>query len=336
MKPKLLDQVRSSLRLKHRSPKTEKAYVYWIKQFIFFHSKRHPAEMGTPEITEFLSHLAEKRKVSASTQNQAFNALIFLYKHVLEIELKGRINSVRAKQTLRLPVVMSREEVSRVLSTMNGTNRLMAGLLYGCGMRLNEVVSLRVKDIDFASDLITIREGKGGKDRTVMMPESLKPALAEQICLVVKRHEMDLEIGAGHTDLPNALDKKYPNASITPAWQYVFPSTSIITFDESKKRGRWHLHDTALQKAVNQAAKQAKVYKKVTCHTFRHSFATHMLEDGYDIRTIQDLLGHKNLETTQIYTHVMNKSRKGIVSPMDRLNRPTPTPAAHPLPHPAN
>lgn len=275
--------------------------------------------MNTPEVTNFLSHLAEKRKVSASTQNQAFNALLFLYRNVLEVELEGRIDAVRAKRPQRLPVVMNREEVARVLACMKGTHRIMAGLLYGCGMRLNEVVNLRVKDVEFGSDIIVIREGKGGKDRAVMLPEKLRGALSDQFHAVDKQHEMDKEIDAGHADLPNALDRKYPNASGTLPWQYLFPSTTIITFKDTGKRGRWHIHHTALQKAVGRASREARVPKSITCHVFRHSFATHMLEDGYDIRTIQELLGHKNLETTQIYTHVMNKSRKGIKSPMDSL-----------------
>jgi len=318
-KPRLFDQVRAVMRLKHRSIKTERAYWHWIKQFILFHGKKHPAEMNTPEVTAFLSYLAEKRNVSASTQNQAFNALLFLYREVLEIDLEGRINSVRAKKPKRLPVVMSREEVSRVLACMSGTNRIMAGLLYGCGMRLNEVLELRVKDVDFGCGLIIIREGKGKKDRSVMMPERLRAALSDQLQAISTQHEMDRERGAGHADLPDALERKYPNASVTLAWQYFFPSTSVITFKATGKRGRWHLHDSALQRAVSRAARKADVHKKVTCHTFRHSFATHMLEDGYDIRTIQELLGHKHVDTTMIYTHVVNKNRKGITSPMDRL-----------------
>lgn len=322
MKSKLLDQVRSKLRLKHRAQKTIVAYTKWIKEFILFHGKRHPSDMNTPEVEAFLSHLAEVRNVSASTQNQAFNALLFLYREVMEIELEGRINAMRARKPKRLPVVLSREEVACVLACMKGTHRLMAGLLYGGGMRLNEVAQLRVKDVDFASDLIIIREGKGGKDRSVMLPERLRAGLSEQLHVVDKQHQMDKDIGAGHVDLPGALDRKYSNASSQLAWQYLFPSTTIITFKDTGKRGRWHIHNTALQKAVARGSREARIPKKVTCHTFRHSFATHMLEDGYDIRTIQELMGHKNLETTQIYTHVVNKSRKGIVSPMDRLDAP--------------
>jgi integron integrase len=322
MKSKLLGKVRSKLRLKHLAKKTIEAYLRWIKEFILFHGKRHPSEMNTPEVEAFLSYLAEKRNVSASTQNQAFNALLFLYREVLEIELEGRINAIRAKKPKRLPVVLNREEVSRVLACMKGTHRLMAALLYGTGMRLNEVLSLRVKDIDFVSALIIVREGKGGKDRAVLLPERLRAGLSEQFQVVSKQHEMDIERGCGHSDLPNALEKKYPNASKELAWQYLFPSTRIITFKVSGNRGRWHIHNTAIQKAVKRASIEARIPKKMSCHSFRHSFATHMLEDGYDIRTVQELLGHKNLETTQIYTHVMNKSRSGIVSPLDRIEAP--------------
>ena len=322
MKSELLGQVISKLRLKHRAQKTIEAYLRWIKEFILFHGKRHPSEMNTPEVEAFLSYLAEVRNVSASTQNQAFNALLFLYREVLEIELEGRINAIRAKKPKRLPVVLNREEVSRVLVCMKGTHRLMAALLYGTGMRLNEVLNLRVKDIDFVSALIIVREGKGGKDRAVLLPERLRAGLSEQFQVVSKQHEMDIERGCGHSDLPNALEKKYPNASKELAWQYLFPSTRIITFKTSGNRGRWHIHSTAIQKAVRRASIESKIPKKMSCHSFRHSFATHMLEDGYDIRTVQELLGHKNLETTQIYTHVMNKSRSGIVSPLDRIEAP--------------
>ena len=322
MKSKLLGQVRSKLRLKHLAKKTIEAYLRWVKEFILFHGKRHPSEMNTLEVEAFLSYLAEVRNVAASTQNQAFNALLFLYREVLKIELEGRINSIRAKKPKRLPVVLNREEVSRVLACMKGTHRLMTALLYGTGMRLNEVLSLRVKDIDFASALIIVREGKGGKDRAVLLPERLRFGLSEQFQIVSKQHEMDIERGCGHSDLPNALEKKYPNASIELAWQYLFPATRIITFKVPGNRGRWHIHSTAIQKAVRRASIDASIPKKMSCHTFRHSFATHMLEDGYDIRTVQDLLGHKNLETTQIYTHVMNKSRSGIISPLDKIEAP--------------
>ena len=319
MKSKLLGQVRSKLRLKHLAKKTIEAYLRWIKEFILFHGKRHPSEMNTPEVEAFLSYLAEVRNVSASTQNQAFNALLFLYREVLEIELEGRINAIRAKKPKRLPVVLNREEVSRVLACMKGIHRIMASLLYGTGMRLSEVLNLRVKDIDFASALIIVREGKGGKDRAVLLPERLRAALSEQFQVISKQHEMDIERGYGHSDLPNALEKKYSNASKELAWQYLFPSTKIITFKASGNRGRWHIHSTAIQKAVRRASIEARIPKKMSCHSFRHSFATHMLEDGYNIRIVQELLGHKNLETTQIYTHVVNKSLSGIVSPLDKV-----------------
>lgn len=322
MKSKLLGQVRSKMRLKHLAQKTIDAYLRWVREFILFHGKRHPSEMNTPEVEAFLSHLAEERNVSASTQNQAFNALLFLYREVIEIELEGRINAIRAKKPKRLPVVLNREEVSRVLACMKGTHRLMAALLYGTGMRLNEVLNLRVKDIDFVSALIIVREGKGGKDRAVLLPERLRAGLSEQFQVISKQHEMDIERGCGHSDLPNALAKKYPNASKELAWQYLFPATKIIIFKTSGNRGRWHIHATATQKAVRRASIEARIPKKMSCHSFRHSFATHMLEDGYDIRTVQELLGHKNLETTQIYTHVMNKSRSGIISPLDRIEAP--------------
>lgn len=316
---KILEQVRAKMRVRHLSVKTEKVYVYWMKQYFYFHELKHPAEMGIPEIEAFLSHLAIDKKVAASTQNQAFNALLFLYREVLGVVLDGKINSIRAKRTQRLPVVLSREEVARVLACMGGMNRLMAGLLYGCGMRLNEVLELRVKDLDFSSGNIIVREGKGSKDRVVMLPAMLRGLLVDQVRVVGQMHKMDVERGAGHVDLPDALDRKYPNASRELGWQYAFPATTIITFDATGKRGRWHIHETALQKAVGRAVKSAGLVKRATCHTFRHSFATHLLEDGVDIRTIQDLLGHKNLDTTMVYTHVMNKSRKGIKSPIDAL-----------------
>ena len=318
-KPKLLDQVRQAIRTRHYSIKTEEAYVGWIKRFIFFHNKRHPAEMAETEIARFLSSLARESHVSASTQNQALNAILFLYHEVLRKEI-GYVNGVvRAKKPRRLPVVLTKEEVKRVLSCLRGTPWLMAMLLYGAGLRLLECCRLRVKDIDFPRNQITVRAGKGDKDRYTMLPAAVKESLIRHLQAVKLQHEKDLQRGLGSVALPNALERKYPNAGKEWAWQWVFPATSHYTDGTTGEKRRHHLHESVLQRAFKEARLKVGVPKPATCHTLRHSFATHLLEDGYDIRTVQELLGHRDVSTTMIYTHVLNRGGRGVQSPADGL-----------------
>jgi integron integrase len=314
---KLLDQVREAVRLKHYSIRTEEAYVGWIKRFILFHNKRHPKDMGSPEIEAFLTHLAVNRRVAASTQNQAFSALLFLYRYVLRIDLKGPIDATRAKRPQRLPVVMTRDEVHCVLNALHGTHQLMAKLLYGSGLRLLECVRLRVKDLDFAPRQIIVRDAKGHKDRMTVLPNSLIDPLQAHLRRVKLIHEEDLAKGLQGVYLPFALAIKYPTAKHEWGWQYVFPAKSLSRDPRSRKWRRHHLHPNTLQRAVKQATRMARINKPVTCHSFRHSFATHLLEDGYDIRTVQELLGHKDLKTTMIYTHVLNRGPMAVRSPLD-------------------
>jgi integron integrase len=314
---KLLDQLRDAIRIKHYSYSTEKTYVHWAKRYILFHNKRHPAEMGAPEIEAFLSHLAQEANVSASTQNQAFNALLFLYRNALHIELDGPIHALRAKRTQHLPTVLSKHEVSQVLAGMQGLHQLMARLLYGCGLRLMECLRLRVKDIDFEQSQIIVREGKGEKDRLTMLPTSLVEPLKAQIAFVQKQHARDLGNGYGSVELPFAFAREYPNADKELAWQYIFPSDRLSTDLRSGITRRHHLDPSGLQRAVKAAAGLAKINKPVSPHTFRHCFATHLLEAGYDIRTVQELLGHKDVKTTMIYTHVLNRGPKAVRSPLD-------------------
>jgi integron integrase len=316
---RLVDQVRNVLRRKHYSIRTEKTYLSWMKHFVGFHHMRHPRTMGVPEIESFLTHLAVVQKVSASTQNQAFNAILFLYREVLQVELGESINASRAKRPSRVPVVLTRDEVSRVLNAMLGINQLISSMLYGCGFRLMECCRLRVKDIDFAMHQITVLDGKGQKDRMVMLPEKLVPALNEQLKRTKFLHDQDLSKGLGKVYLPFALDRKYPNAAKQWGWQYVFPARAVSKDPRSGEIRRHHVNPSSIQKSVNKAGIVAGINKHFGCHTFRHSFATHLLEDGYDIRTVQDLLGHKSLDTTMIYTHVMNKGAGAVKSPLDRL-----------------
>jgi len=316
---KLADQIRNILRCKHYSIRTEKTYLSWIKQYVVFHHMRHPRTMGAAEIEVFLTHLAVHRRVSSSTQNQAFNAIVFLYRDVLHIELDQTIDAVRAKRPLRIPVVMSREEVAKVLNFLKGTARLMVSMLYGCGLRITECCKLRVKDVDFAMHQITVFDGKGSKDRVVMLPEKLLILLQEQIDRVRLVHENDLRQGYGSVFMPFALERKYPGASRQLGWQYVFPSLSISKDPRSQEVRRHHVSPSCIQKAVRKAGETAGIVKHFGCHTFRHSFATHLLEDGYDIRTVQDLLGHKSLNTTMIYTHVMQRGAGAVKSPLDRM-----------------
>jgi integron integrase len=314
---KLLDQVREAIRVKHYSIRTEEAYVNWIKRYIFFHHKRHPREMGVAEIEAFLTHLAVDQHVAASTQNQALHALLFLYREVLKIDLERPVDAVRAKRPKRLPTVLTKAEVRQVLESMSGTHQLMAKLLYGSGLRLMECLRLRVKDLDFAQRQIIVRNGKGHKDRVTMLPESLIPDLQRHLHHVKLIHEEDLAKGYGSVYLPDALERKYPNANREWLWQYVFPATQLSKDPRSGEMRRHHLHESSLQKAVRQAARLAGIPKRVTCHTFRHSFATHLLEDGYDIRTVQELLGHEDVKTTMIYTHVLNRGGLAVRSPLD-------------------
>jgi integron integrase len=314
---KLLDQLRDAIRIKHYSYSTEKTYVHWAKRYILYHNMRHPAEMGAPEIEAFLSHLAREANVSASTQNQAFNALLFLYRNVLQIELATPIHALRAKRAQHLPTVLSKTEVNQVLNGIQGLHQLMARLLYGSGLRLMECLRLRVKDIDFEQSQVVVCEGKGEIDRLTILPASLVEPLKAQIAFVEQQHERDLANGYGSVELPYALAHKYPDADKELSWQYVFPSDRLSTDPRSGITRRHHVDPSGLQRAVKTAAKLAKMNKPVSPHTFRHCFATHLLEAGYDIRTVQELLGHKDVKTTMIYTHVLNRGPKAVRSPLD-------------------
>ena len=314
---KLLDQVREAIRLKHYSIRTEEAYVTWIKRYILFHNKRHPNEMGSTEVEAFLTNLAVEQHVAASTQNQAFSALLFLYREVLKKELDGPIDSMRAKRPKRLPTVLTKEETLKVISYLSGTHQLMAKLLYGSGLRLMECLRLRVKDLDFAHRAVIVRDGKGAEDRVTVLPDSLIPLLQEHLQRIKALHEQDLAQGHGSAYLPDALARKYPNADKEWSWQYAFPANRLSQDPRSGITRRHHLHESSLQKAIRQAAQLAGIEKPVSPHTFRHCFATHLLESGYDIRTVQELLGHKDVKTTMIYTHVLNQGGLAVRSPLD-------------------
>ncbi|MEO8733798.1 MAG: integron integrase [Flavobacteriales bacterium] len=316
--PRLLDQVRARLRLRHYSLRTEQAYVGWIRRFILASGKRHPKDMGAADVEGFLSTLATQGKVAAGTQNQALSALLFLYREVLAIDLPWMETMVRAKRPQRVPVVLSRDEVTRLLAMMDGTAALMASLLYGSGMRLMECVRLRAKDVDFELNQICVRDGKGGKDRHVPLPQRLRELLSAQLERVRLIHQQDLLAGHGMVWLPHALARKYPSAPREPGWQYVFPSGQLSRDPRGGAWRRHHLDERGLQRAVRSARVKANIIKPATCHTLRHSFATHLLEAGQDIRTIQELLGHKDVATTQIYTHVLNRGGHGVLSPLDR------------------
>jgi integron integrase len=317
--PKLIDQVRHYLRVRHYAIKTEKTYVAWIKRYIYYHGKRHPKDMGVREIEAFLTHLAVNLNVAASTQNQAFNALLFLYKHILRREIKEPINAFRAKRPTLVPTVLTTDETGRLLSAMQGTQQLMAKLIYGSGLRLMECVRLRVKDLDFGLSQVVVRNGKGFKDRVTILPENLQTLMKTQLEYARRLHENDLNNGFGTVHLPYALARKYPNAQKEWIWKFVFPSRTLSIDPRSGKKRRHHLHESSVQKAVRKAAKTVGILKHVTCHTLRHSFATHLLQQGYDIRTIQDLLGHKDVSTTMIYTHVIKKGGMAVRSPVDSL-----------------
>ncbi|MEK7329945.1 MAG: integron integrase, partial [Candidatus Eisenbacteria bacterium] len=309
--PRLLDRLREAIHVRHYSRRTEKAYVGWVRRFVLFHDKRHPREMGKAEVGGFLSHLATQGCVSASTQNQALSALLFLYAQVLNQDIGWLDELVRAKRPARVPVVLTREEVRAVLAQLKGTERLMASLLYGAGLRLLECCRLRVKDIELERGEIVVRDGKGAHDRMTMLPVRLVPALAAQLERVRAQHARDFTAGTGSVELPLALERKYPRAPYEIGWQWVFPATRFYTDSASGRRRRHHLHESVLQRAMREAVRRAGIPKPASCHTLRHSFATHLLENGYDIRTIQELLGHRDVSTTMIYTHVLNRGGRG-------------------------
>ena len=316
-KPRLLEQVRDAIRVRHYSIRTEQAYVQWVRRFILFHGKRHPSELGKPEVEAFLTHLAVVGNVAASTQNQAFSAIVFLYRNVLEVELPWLDDVERAKKPRRLPVVLTRTEVRAVLAQLRGRHWLMASLLYGAGLRLLECLRLRTKDIEFTKREIIVRDGKGGKDRVTMLPDQLIEPLRAELHRVKTAHDNDLAAGYGSVYLPNAYGRKNPGAARSWAWQYVFPADHHSHDPRSGAIQRHHYGEQALQRAVKRAVTAAGIGKPATCHTFRHSFATHLLEDGYDIRTVQELLGHKDVSTTMVYTHVLNRGGRGVRSPLD-------------------
>ncbi len=318
-KPKLLNHLREALLSRHYSSRAEQTYCYWVKRFIFFHKVRHPAEMAEPEINVFLTHLALREKVSVSTQNQALSALLFLYRYVIDREVGDPGKVIRARKPTRLPAVMTRDEVKAVLSNLSEDKWLMASLMYGAGLRLMECLCLRVKDIDFVRNEITVHDGKGAKDRIAILPESLKSPLQEHLKKVKSIHEKDLSEGCGRVQMPGALDRKYPNAPDEWRWQWVFPQEKRWKYTKSGEEGWHHIHETILQRAVKEAVRKAGVVKHAGYYTFRHSFATHLLDAGYDIRTIQELLGHKDVSTTMIYTHVLNKGGHGVRNPVDGL-----------------
>jgi integron integrase len=315
--PRLLDQVRAAIRTKHYSQRTGEAYVHWARHFILFHSKRHPIEMGETEVGQFLQHLALNKRVSASTQNQALNALLFLYGNVLDKPLGKLPKVLRAKRPKRLPTVLRQEEVQRLFAAMKGAYSLMARILYGAGLRLTECTNLRVKDVDFTTNQILVRDGKGFKDRVTMLPEAVRNELQQHIERLKTFHRKELEACRGLATLPYALARKYPNLSKSLQWQYVFPAARMTWDEEAKLWRRHHIFDDTLQRAVSAAGRLAGIEKQVSCHMLRHSFATHLLEQGCDIRTVQQLMGHKHVETTMIYTHVLKKPGIGVKSPLD-------------------
>ncbi|MAL16064.1 MAG: integrase [Balneola sp.] len=318
-KPKLLEQVRTEIRRRNYSYKTETAYINWIKRFIKFHDFRHPGKLAKSEIVDYLNYLANDKNVAASTQNQALCALVFLYEHILEQPFGTLDDLKRAKKPKRLPVVLSKNEVARVLQHLSGVKKLIVQLLYSSGFRISEALRLRVHDLDFEYQQIIVRNSKGLRDRVTILPERLQPLLKTHIQKVRNLHAKDLNKGYGSVALPKALRRKYPNAEIELGWQYIFPSKTRAKDPRSGKWQRYHISGSTIQKAVKEAFHKAQIHKKASCHTFRHSFATHLLQNGYDIRTVQELLGHKNLKTTMIYTHVINKGGNYIKSPVDAI-----------------
>jgi integron integrase len=334
-RPRLYDHAVRVFRGRHYSPRTQKAYLHWIGQFLRFHAGRHPRSLCEEDVNAFLSELALTRKVSASTQNQALAALLFLYKYVLEQPLDRVEGIVRARRPKRLPVALTRDEVALVFREMDGVPRLVCMTLYGSGVRLAEGLSLRVKDLDFGRSEILVRDGKGAKDRVTMLPAAIRRPLAEYLSVIRRQHEGDLARGLGRVPMPTALRRKYARADREWGWQWVFPATSHYRDRETGIEHRHHLHESVVQKAVRRAAVAAGLVKHVTTHTFRHSFATHLLEDGYDIRTVQELLGHEDVRTTMIYTHVLNRGGLGVHSPLDRLTESTPPNDVRALSRPA-
>ena len=319
---RLIERFREAIRERHYSRRTEKSYWYWIRWFIFFHGKRHPAELGGAEVSAFLSWLATERDVAAATQNQALAALLFLYKQVLGLDLPWLGGLVRAQRPVRLPTVLTEAEMRRLLENTSGVGRLMIGLLYGAGLRQIECLALRVKDVDFAYRRIVVRDGKGGKDRVTVLPENLVQPLQEHLGRVRALHRRDLDEGYGEVSLPHALARKYPRAPREWGWQFVFPSAHRSVDPQTGVIRRHHVHPDTLSRIVKRAARRASIVKPVSCHALRHSFATHLLERGHDIRTVQELLGHADVSTTMIYTHVTNKGARGVKSPLDRLEQP--------------
>jgi integron integrase len=314
----LIEALQNTLRRLHYSPRTEEAYVHWTREFIRFHQRRHPRELGAPEITAFLNDLAVRRRTAASTQNQALCALVFLYRKVLELEVPALTGLERAHRPVHLPAVLSRREVVALLDHLEPPFRLIGELLYGAGLRLLEALSLRVKDIDFDRHQITVRRGKGERDRPALLPTRARDPLSAQLDRVARRHRAELAAGRGEVDLPHALRTKMPHAATSLAWQYVFPASRPCTDPATGRLVLYHLHESAVQKAVQDAVRAARIDKRASCHTLRHSFATHLLEAGTDIRTIQTLLGHQDVRTTMIYTHIIDRGPLGVVSPLDR------------------
>lgn len=313
----LLERVREVLRLNHYAIRTEEAYVHWIRRFVLFHGKRHPREMGAPEVEDFLTDLATAGNVGVSTQKQALNAIAFLYNRVLQQPFGALAHLESTKRPQRQPLVLTKAEIDRIVQAMEGTYQLMTKLLFGTGLRLLECLRLRVKDVDFALNQIVVRHGKGGKDRVTMLPQSLKPRLEEHLRRVRVLHESDVSEGFGRVFLPDALERKFPLANRQWGWQWVFPAKSLSLDPRSGERRRHHAHENSLQKAVKKAVRIAGIHKPASCHTLRHSFATHLLQAGYDIRTVQQLLGHSDVSTTMIYTHVLNQGGLGVRSPLD-------------------
>lgn len=315
--PRLLDSVRAAIRLRHFSYRTEKAYVDWIRRFIIFHDKRHPCDMGGVEVRDFLTHLANDRRVAPATQAQALAALLFLYKRVLNVDLPWIDNVVRAHRPKRLPTVLTQSEAQRVIANLSGVHWLIAGLLYGSGLRLLEALRLRVKDVDLQQRRLLVRDGKGAKDRVSILPSSLSGAFETHLKNIRLLHEQAVKHGYGGVELPHSLGRKYPRAQLQWGWQYVFPAARPSVDPRTGVSRRHHVHEESVQRRVREAARRAGIEKPVSPHTFRHSFATHLLENGYDIRTVQELLGHKDVSTTQIYTHVMAPGSSAVRSPLD-------------------
>ena len=318
-KPRLLARVRAHMRARHLSPRTEQAYIGWIIRYVRYHGMRHPSELGEPEIVSYLTYLSADKQVSRSTQMQALSALMLMYREVLGIAIGDLRRVLRSSSPPRLPAVLTRDEVRLLLANLRGTPRLIALLLYGAGLRLMECLTLRVKDLDFERCEIRVRRGKGGKDRVAILPQIVRDDLAKQVERVRALHGRDVSDGAGSVELPTALERKAPSWATELAWQWVFPASRRYGDETSGGRRRHHIHETAVQRAMQHAVRDAGIAKRATCHTLRHSFATHLLEDGYDIRTLQELLGHSDVSTTMIYTHVLNRGRLGVRSPADRL-----------------